>query len=307
MRAISYTTFGGPHVLGLTEMDAPTPGPGEVLIRVRAAAVNPIDWKIMAGSLVGVLSSGFPIVPGFDVAGVVEQVGLDTPEYRAGDEVIGCVRKDWVQAGTMAEFVVAPVRTVAPRPLGLSWEESAGLPLAGLAALQTLRRVGLGRTDTLLVHGASGGVGGIAVQLALAEGARVIAAASPERHPDLAAIGAEPVAYGPGLAERVLELAPEGCTVIADYVGDVLEPSLRVMAPGGRLLSIADTDVAGRGGEYMWVRPDADDLAQLARLAEQGTVRVRIADTFGLERAADAYRASIDGHAYGKLIVCIGE
>jgi len=303
MQAITYSRFGGPDVLNITEVDTPLVGPAEVLIRVRAAAVNPVDWKIMAGHLDGLLPTRFPVVPGWDVAGVVEEVGLDTPEYRVGDEVIGYVRKDWVQGGTMAEFVTAPVRTIAPRPLGLSWEESAGLPLAGLTALQTLRRVHVGRTDTVLVHGAAGGVGAVAVQLALAAGARVIATASSQRHADLAAIGAEPVAYGEGLAERVLELAPEGCTVVADYVGAVLEPSLHVLVDGGRLLSIADPAALRHDGEYMWVRPDAGDLVELARLAELGTVRVRVAETFPLDRAADAYRASIEGHPYGKLVV----
>jgi len=148
----------------------------------------------------------FPLIPGWDVAGVVEAVGADATEFAVGDEVVGYVRKDHLQHGTFAELVAAPVRTLARKPASLSWTEAAGLPLAGLTALQALRRVGVTAGDTVLVHGAAGGVGSLGVQVAVALGARAIGTASERNHEFLTSLGAEPAAYGDGLADRVRAL-----------------------------------------------------------------------------------------------------
>ena len=172
MRAITYDRYGGSDVLQLTDQPEPKVGPDSVLVRVRAAGVNPVDWKLRAGYLDGLLDVQFPVVPGWDVAGVVERVGLDVPELAVGDEVYGYARKDWVHGGTFAELVAAPVRTLARKPASLTFEEAAAVPLAGLTAYQSIERVGVAAGATVLVHAAAGGVGQFAVQILRARGAR---------------------------------------------------------------------------------------------------------------------------------------
>lgn len=306
MKAITYSSYGDPDVLTLSELPDPKVGPGEVRIAVRAASVNPVDWKIMGGHLDQLMTVTFPAIPGWDVAGVVEEVGLDVPEFQVGDEVMAYGRRDWVQAGSFAEKMTLPVRTLARKPAGLDFEQAASLPLAGLTAYQTLTRLGVSEGSTVLVHGANGGVGSFAVQIAAGLGARVIGTASERNHDRVRELGAEPVAYGEGLPERVRALAPEGVDVVVDYVGDVLEQTLAVLAEGGRHGSVADPAVTGEGGEYFWVRPDAADLEHLASLVDAGTLRVDVARRFPLEQAADAFRASIEGHTAGKIALSIG-
>lgn len=306
MKAITYAQYGEPDVLSVSELPDPKVGPAEVRIAVRAASVNPVDWKIMQGHLDPALTVDFPVVPGWDVAGVVEAVGFDVTEVAVGDEIMAYARKDWVQQGSFAEQMTVPVRTLARKPASLSWEQAASLPLAGLTAYQTLTRLGVDEDSIVLIHAASGGVGSFAVQIARSLGARVIGTASERNHDRLRELGAEPVTYGEGLADRVRALAPEGVSVVVDYVGGVLGDTLAVLAEGGRHGSIADPSVAGKGGAYMWVRPDAEDLAQLARMADEGRLRIDVARTFPLEEAADAFRASMSGDAGGKIALTVG-
>ncbi|MFG1749889.1 NADP-dependent oxidoreductase [Streptosporangium sandarakinum] len=303
MRAMAYDAYGGTEVLAPARLPRPKVGPGEVLVRVRCAAVNPVDWKLMSGGLDALMDTVFPVVPGWDVAGVVEQVGIDTPEFAVGDEVFAYARKDYVHGGTFAELVTVPVRALARKPASLTWEEAAGLPLAGLTAYQLLTRLGTGGGDTVLIHNAAGGVGSLGVQIAVALGARVIGTASPANHDRLRALGAEPVAYGEGLAERVRSLAPEGVDVVADFVGGVLDDTLAVLAEGGRHASIADDSVVAAGGQWMWVRPSGPDLATLGELADAGRLTVPVARTFALEELGEAFELSRSGHVHGKLVV----
>lgn len=303
MRAMTYDTYGGTEVLSETRQPVPKVGPGEVLVRVRCASVNPVDWKIMAGGLDALMDVVHPVVPGWDVAGTVERVGIDTPEFAVGDEVIAYARKDYVHGGTFAEYVTVPVRALAPKPLSLSWEQAAGLPLAGLTAYQLLTRLGTGEGDTVLVHGAAGGVGSLGVQIARALGARVIGTASPRNHDRLRSLGCEPVAYGDGLTERVRALAPEGVSVVADFVGGVLDVTLAVLAEGGRHASIADHTVLGAGGQWMWVRPAGVDLMALGALADAGQLTVTVAETFPLADLAAAFARSQSGHTAGKIVI----
>ncbi|TFC15244.1 NADP-dependent oxidoreductase [Cryobacterium algoritolerans] len=303
MKAITYAQYGSPDVLELTEQPMPKVGPGMVLVRVKAAAVNPVDWKVMAGYLDPMMDIQFPAIPGWDVAGVVESVGLDSPEFTVGEEVLAYGRKDFVQGGTFAEFVALPERVLARKPTSLGWEQAAGLPLAGLTAYQVLTRLGVGAADTVLIHGGAGGVGLLAIQIAVARGARVIATASETNHAFLRSVGAEPVSYGAGLTGRVLAAAPGGVDVVADFVGGVLETTLAVLAPGGRHASIADGTVEQNGGTWMWVSPVAADLRALADLVDAGTLTVEVARSFPLEEAADAFRLSMEGHTRGKIVV----
>ncbi|MFF5126440.1 NADP-dependent oxidoreductase [Streptomyces syringium] len=306
MKAISYRAYGGPEVLEFGELPEPKVGPDSVLIKVRAAAVNPVDWKAQAGYLDGMLQAVFPVVPGWDVSGVVVGLGADTPEFAIGDEVMGYVREDLLSRGTFAEYVAAPVRTLARKPANLTFEQAAGIPLAGLTAYQALRAAGTGEGDTVLVHAAAGGVGTMAVQLAKHLGARVIGTAGERNHDYLRALGAEPVTYGDGLAGRVRALAPEGVDVVLDLVGGgTIHTSPEVTAPGARLISIADPEVAALGGRLLWVRPDAADLTALSHLAEQGVLTVEVAEVFPLEKTADAQRLSAEGHTRGKIVVTV--
>jgi NADPH:quinone reductase-like Zn-dependent oxidoreductase len=307
MKAISYSRYGGPEVLGLGEVDDPRVGPDSVLVRVRAAAVNPVDWKCREGYLDPILQPVFPVIPGWDVSGVVVRPGPAVPEFAAGDEVIGYVREDVLSRGTFAEYVAAPARTLARKPRALSFEEAAGLPLAGLTAYQVLHRVlEVKRGETVLVHAAAGGVGSIAVQLAAHLGARVIGTASERNHDFVRGLGGEPVSHGEGLAERVRGLAPEGVDAVFDSVGgDALKASANLLAPEGRLASITDPEVVGYGGRYWFVRPDPQDLQHLSDLADQGTVTIHVSETFPLDRAADAHRLSQEGRTRGKIVVTV--
>lgn len=303
MQAITFAEFGDPDILTLTNVADPKVGPGEVLIRVRSASVNPVDWKIVKGYLDPLMNVQLPAIPGWDVAGMVEAVGPDTPEWAPGDEVIAYARKDWVHGGTFAELVTAPVRTVARKPASLDWNQAAALPLAGLTAYQLLHRLGTTSGDTVLIHAAAGGVGLFAVQIARSLGARVIGTASEGNHELLRGLGAEPLTYADGLADRVRELAPDGVDVVADFVGGVLDTTLAVLKDGGRHGSIADASVADAGGLSMWVRPNAEDLSALGDLVDQGQLSVWVAATFPLAQAAQAFELSQTGHVSGKIAI----
>ncbi|MFF9032337.1 NADP-dependent oxidoreductase [Streptomyces iakyrus] len=307
MKAISYSRYGGPEALAFGEVRDPKVGPDAVLVKVRAAAVNPVDWKAREGYLDGILAPVFPVVPGWDVSGVVVRPGVAVSEFSAGDEVIGYVREDFLSRGTFAEYVAAPLRTLARKPRNLSFEEAAGLPLVGLTAYQVLINVlQVKRGETVLVHAAAGGVGSIAVQLGVHLGARVIGTASESNHDFVRGLGGEPVVYGEGLGERVRGLAPEGVDAVFDTVGgDALKVSANLLAPEGRMVSIADNDVVDYGGRYYFVRPDPQDLQRLADLAEQGVVSVHVDATFPLERAADAHRLNQEGRTRGKIVVTV--
>lgn len=304
MRAVTYDSFAPDNSrLRVGEVPDPKVGPGEVLIEVRAAGVNPVDWQLMSGGLDDIMDAFFPVIPGWDVAGVVRGLGPDTPEFAPGDEVVSYARKDVVRAGTFAEYVAVSARDVARKPASLDWNRAGGLPLVGMTAQRCLDRLEVGPDDVLLVHAASGGVGGLAVQLARERGARVIGTASEAKHDYLRELGAEPVAYGEGLAERVGELAPGGVSAVADFVGGQLDVTLSVLRPGGRHVSIAEGEVEKHGGHYIWVRPDGAELSRLAALADRGVLTVEVAETFPLDRVGDAFDLSRSGHTRGKLVI----
>ena len=310
MRAIAIDRYGGPEVLQLRDLAPPPLGPDVVHVRTRAVGVNPVDYKIREGGLDARYPCHFPLVPGWDVAGVVEAAGPDVTELAPGDEVVGYMRRDHIQWGTYAEVVAAPIRTLAPKPPGVGWREAAALPLTGLTASQALTRGlgGVGEDDVVLVHAAGGGVGGFAVQLARLAGARVIGTGSGTTQDHLRALGAEPVVYGPGLVEAVRALAADGVTAIVDLVGgETLGLTPRLLAPGGRVVSVRDPEqVHQLGGRYVFVRPHALELRELLRLVDAGHLRVHIQESFALEQAADAHRVIEGGHVHGKLVLDLG-
>jgi NADPH:quinone reductase-like Zn-dependent oxidoreductase len=307
MRAAVIREFGEPSVVEIAEVDDPLVGPDTVLVSVRAAGVNPVDWKVVAGGLQSRIPHHLPLVPGWDVAGVVEAVGPAVTEVAAGDRVLAYARKDHVQDGTFAEKVAVPIRAVTRIPDGIGFAPAGALPLAGLTAEQLLEATETTKADTVLVHNAAGGVGTFAVQLAGLRGARVIGTASPGRFDYVRSLGAEPVEYGDGLIARVRDLAPDGVDVVLDLIGgEALAATPELLAPEGRVASIIDPGtVADLGGRYVFVRPDAEMLARLAGYVAEGQVRVEVAETYPLDRAAEALERNKQGHTRGKIVVTV--
>ncbi|WP_210439305.1 NADP-dependent oxidoreductase [Nocardioides xinjiangensis] len=310
MRAASYDTYGGPEVLTIGERPDPPVGPDTVLVRARATSVNPVDWKIREGHLRGAYPHHLPIIPGWDVAGVVEAVGPSVRTgLRVGDEVWGYVRRDDVAHGTAAELVPAPERTVAHKPGSLSFEEAASVPLAGLTAYQALTEaLDVGTGDRVLVHAASGGVGQLAVQIAVALGAEVVGTASPAHHELVRGLGASAVLdhrAGPVSGQLAAHGGP--VDAVLDLVGGAaLADAPRQVRDTARIASVIEPEtVLGLGGRYVFVRPDRPGLDALADLVESGRLRVRVAHTFPLERIADAHRLSQEGSPGGKIAVTI--
>jgi NADPH:quinone reductase-like Zn-dependent oxidoreductase len=305
MKAVVYRRYGGPDVLELTELPEPKTHVDSVLIRVRAAGLNRADAAIQAGALDSAVETYFPVVPGWDVAGVVERPGA--PEFAPGDEVIAYVRGDVQRAhGGFAELVSADVRGVVRKPSALSFIEAAGLPLAGLTAYQgVVHALAVRQGESLLVHGAAGGVGSVAVQIALAGGARVIGVGSADDHAYLRALGAQAVAYGEGLTDRVRSLVPEGVDAVLDTIGGgALAASAGAVRSGGRLASIAEPGVPG--AVDVFARMDRADLTAVTALAEAGLLTVRVGAVFPLEKAAEAQRAFATGNTAGKVVLEIG-
>ena len=306
MRAAFYETYGGTDVLRVGELPDPVTGPDDVLVRVAAAGVNPVDWKIRQGYLEGAFPAHFPIVPGWDVAGTVEAVGPAVTAFAVGDRVLGYVRKDHVQHGTSAELVRAGVRHLAPLPEGVSFADAGAVPLAGLTALQALDAVGAGSGDTVLVHAAAGGVGAFAVQLAVDRGARVLGTASEGNFDFLRSLGAEPLTYGDGLVDRVRGLV-DRVDAAVDFAGaEAVAASFDLVRDAARVSSVVDAaGVLSGGGRYVFVRPDSAQLADLAQRVATGTLRVELSGTYPLEEIAAAHQRSETGHGRGKVVVTV--
>ncbi|MGY1602411.1 NADP-dependent oxidoreductase [Geodermatophilus sp. SYSU D00815] len=306
MRGVAYDRFGGPEVLRLRD-DLPEPpvGPDTVLVRAKAAGVNPVDISIREGHLSGFFPHRFPIVPGWDLAGVVEAVGPAVHDLAPGDEVFGYLRRDDVQWGTAAELVPAPQRCVARKPQSLSFAEAGALPLAGLTAYQALTEaLDVGEGDRVLVHRAAGGVGFFAVQIAVALGAHVIGTASPRNRGFLEDAGAaEVLDYSAGPISG--QLAEPVDAVLDLAGGEALSDAPRQVRDVSRIASVVDPAVNGTGGRYVFVRPERHDLEELARMADAGQLRVSIAKAFPLEQVREAQELVAGGHVRGKVVVTL--
>ncbi|MGY1826304.1 NADP-dependent oxidoreductase [Blastococcus sp. SYSU DS0541] len=306
MRGIAYDRFGGIDVLELRD-DLPEPpvGPDTVLVRTRAAGVNPVDIGIREGNLAGFFPHHFPIVPGWDLAGVVEAVGPAVVDFAPGDEVFGYLRRDDVQWGTAAELVPAPQRCVAHKPESLSFTEAGGVPLAGLTAYQALTEaLSVGEGDRVLVHRAAGGVGFFAVQIAVALGAHVIGTASARNHGFLTEAGcAEVLDYSAGPISGQLS---EPVDAVLDLNGgDTLSDAPKQVRDVSRIASVVDPSVNGMGGRYVFVRPERHELEELARMADAGQLRVAVAKAFPLAQTAQAHELVAGGHVRGKVVVTL--
>jgi NADPH:quinone reductase-like Zn-dependent oxidoreductase len=307
MRTAVYDEYGEAEVLSVRDHEDPPVGPDTVLVSTRASSVNPVDWKIRKGFLRGAYPHHPPIIPGWDVAGVVEAVGPAVlTGLEVGDEVYGYVRRDDVCWGTAAELVPAPQRTLTRKPSSLSFEEAAAVPLAGLTAYQCLvEALDVGAGDRVLVHAAAGGVGRFAVQIAHALRASVVGTASRRNHDALRSLGVEEVVdYNEGPVSRQLSTPVDA---VLDLVGgDALADAPDQVRDATRIASVIDPQtVLGLGGRYVFVRPERDHLDALSRWFDDGKLEVAVAATYPLDRIADAHRESEAGHTSGKIVVTL--
>ena len=308
--AVVAAAYGGPEVLTVIDEPAAEPGPGQARIEIRAAGVNPVDYKMYSGAF-SRDPAALPIRLGYEASGVVTAAGLDAAgpagPVRAGDEVIA-----FRVSGAYASELTADAAALVPKPPALGWAAAAGLMLTGATAWHCLDATGVTGGDTVLLHGAAGGVGIMAIQLAVARGATVIATGSAASQEFLRALGAIPVTYGPGLAGRIRDLVPGGVTAAADLAGtdEAVDVSLELVPDRARIATIAAPARAGREGfKALGGGPGADPGTQirmaarteLARMAGEGSLRVVVAGTYPLARAADAHRAIMAGHAHGKI------
>lgn len=313
MRAIAEEKVGGPIVL----MDLPTPGigAGEVLIRVRAAGVNPFDWKVADGALEDELEYRFPLILGFDAAGVVERVGADVTELAEGDEVYGYLFKPPIGGGAYAEYVSAPAAIVAKKPESVDFTEAAALPVPALTAMALVEAVDLREGEKVLIVGATGGVGSYAVQLAARRGARVIATARQANEAFVRELGAmETIDHTRrDLLNAVRMTHPGGIEAIIDVVSDpeVLSRLAGLVKAGGRVAS----SVYAADGESLAQRrikatnvglhPDSRRLEELSRMVDAGELVVRLERIFPLEQAPEALEESRTGHVRGKFVLLV--
>ncbi len=300
------TAFGGPEVLSVTDQPTPAPGPGEARIAVRAAGVNPADYKRYSGAM-GADPAQLPLRLGFEAAGVVTETGPGAAgPLAAGDEVIA-----FRAPGAYAAELTVPASALVLKPAALNWAQASGLMLTGATAWHALAAAAVQAGDTVLIHGGAGGVGVMGVQLAASRGATVIATGSARRHDFLRELGAVPVTYGDGLSGRVQAAAPGGVDAALDFVGtdEAIDVSLALVPDAARIVSIA---AFGRGRDGITLiggGPGADPgtelrnaaRPQLARLAEEGTLRVFVSQTFPLAEAAAAHRAIMTGRTLGKI------
>jgi NADPH:quinone reductase-like Zn-dependent oxidoreductase len=306
MKTTTQDTFGGPDVIQIIETDVPEPGPGQVLVRVRAAGLNPTDWGHRAHK---VFLPDPPFTLGWDVSGVVEKTGWGVALFKPGDEVFGMLPYPHGH-GSHAEYVTGPARAFAGKPANLDHIQAGALPLAALTAWQALTEIAdVQPGQRVLIHAAAGGVGHLAVQIAKQRGGYVIGTASAANHALVTDLGADEV-----IDYRMTEFeqAARDVDVVLNTIGgDYASRSLRVLRPGGLLLSIVgiQPEVAaaaqGRGlrSENMLVDADHVGMTEIARLAEAGTLRSVIAGTFPLDDIAKAHTVGESGHVAGKLVL----
>jgi len=314
MRALQFTEYGPPGVLHVVEVEAPHAGPRQIRIAVRASGLSTGETLIRSGALRNVVPLTFPYRTGFDAAGVVDEVGAGATGVSIGDEVFGMIHS--ATRGANADFAV--LAAWAPKPASWSWEEAGGAAGSVESATRVLDRLAVRAGHTVLVQGAAGAVGSVAVQLAVARGATVIGTASEHNHDFLRSLGATPTTYGPGLVERVRALAPAGVDAVFDCAGGSLPDLIAIAGDTKRVVTIADLRAAAHGVHLSHGAP-ADDtgaavgshadrlavhgLAIAVRLADDGRLRIPIAAAFPLEEAAAAHELSDTRHARGRIVL----
>lgn len=308
MKAAVFEEFGG--AVKSKSIDIPAPLEGEVLIRIKAAGVNPVDNAVKEGYLKDHIPTIFPVIPGWDFAGTITERGFSARRFDVGDEVYGYARRPMVYQGTFAEYIAIPESYIAKKPKNLSWEEAGGVPLVGLTAYQSLFDAGnLQENQTVLILGASGGVGSMAIQLVKERGATAIGVASGRNHDFMKGLGADnTIDYKDNnVGEAVKELVPDGVDLIFDCAsGETLEQSLQALKSSGKLVSILHH---GEGlaeaidFSYVFVEPNSRQLDQLCTYADAGKLKVHVSKTYSLDEAAEALEQVQTLHTTGKIII----
>jgi NADPH:quinone reductase-like Zn-dependent oxidoreductase len=303
-QAVRYDEFGGVDVLRVEEVDRPVPSEGEVLVRVKAAGINISEAAIRTGAVANIFPSTFPSGQGSDLAGVVDELGPGVTRFTPGDEVIGFSDR----RSSQAELVVVDVDHLTPKPRNVPWEVAGGLYVVGVTATGAVRSVDLQQGDTVVVAGAAGGVGSVAVQLARRRGARVIGVAGEHNHEWLISHDIIPIAYGAGLADRIRAVATEGVDAFLDFHGDgYVELALELGVKPGRIDTTADYAAAAKYGVKTAggaeAGPGAPILAELADLISEGQLELPIARIYPLENVREAYADLERRHTHGKIVL----
>ena len=310
MKAAFFESFGEADVIKVGELPIPELKEGEVLVKIKAAGVNPVDAAVRKGMLKDFLPTSFPAIPGWDVAGIVEDRGFAARRFTVGDEVYAYARRPLVQWGTYAEYLVIPEAYLAHRPKNISWEQTAGVPLVGLTSYQSLYVAGgLREGQTVLILGASGGIGTLSIQLAKSKGATVVGVASAKNHAYMREIGADFTVdyHNQHVGEEVKKIFPDGVDLIFDAAsGKTLEQSLVALKKDGTVVSILnrgnDIDKSIRF-HYVFVEPNSMQLDDLRKLAEDGKIDVHISKAYALDNAAEAMRQIETHHTSGKIVI----
>lgn len=312
MKAAYYDTFGELDNIQTGDIDKPEPGEGEVLVKIKAAGVNPVDAAVARGMLKDAIPTEFPVIPGWDVAGVVEENGFAARRFKEGDEVYAYARRPKVQHGTFAEYISLPESYLARRPKKISMDEAGGIPLVGLTAYQAMFDAGnLENGQTVLILGASGGVGTLAIQLAKSVGARVIGVASEKNHEYMKKLGADhTIDYSDShVGEKVEKLASNGVDLIFHCSrGDSLSQCMEtgVLVEDGKVVSITKSkpeDNWSVSFQYVFVEPNSSQLAHLAELADEGKLKIPSTKTYSLDETKQALKDVETLHSRGKLII----
>ncbi len=302
-RAVRFDEYGDVDVLKVVEVQDPVPGPGQLLVGVKAAGINPGEGKIREGMLHERWPATFPSGQGSDLAGVVEAVGDGVEDFQAGDDVIGFTD----DRASQAELAVIDAQHAARKPGGVPWEVAGALHVAGATAYAAVGAVNLSDGDTVVVSGAAGGVGSLAVQLARRTGATVIGLASEPNHEWLRGHGVIPVTYGDGVADRIREAAPDGVDAFLDLVGGgYVELALELGVAPDRIDTIADFAAPAKYGvkaEGNAAGASAETLARLAALIDEGALEVPIAATYPLDQVREAYAELERNHTRGKIVL----
>ncbi len=301
-KAVRFQEYGGVEVLNVAEVPMPEPGPGQVLVRVKAAGINPGEAKIREGLLHSRWPATFPSGQGSDLAGVVARAGQGVTGFAAGDEVIGYTDN----RASQAEYALAGAANLTARPPGVPWEVAGSLFVVGATAWAAVRAVTLTSGDTVVVAGAAGGVGSVTVQLARRTGATVIGLASPANHEWLAGHGVIPVSYGDGVADRIRQAAAKVDAFIDTFGADYVRLALDLGVEPSRVDTIVRFDAVERYGakaEGNAVGASAAVLAELAGLIDAGELEIPVAATFPLDQVRDAFRLLAGGHVHGKIVL----
>lgn len=312
MKAAKYEEFGGPEKVKVGEMKIPELKEGEVLVRIKAAGVNPVDGVVLNGTYKDMMPHNLPAIPGWDMAGVIEERGHAARRFEVGDEVYAYTRRPEVKWGTFAEYIVIPESYLARKPGRISFEEAAAIPLAGLTAYQALYQSGrLKDAQSVLILGASGGVGTYAIQLAKARNAKVIGVASEENHEYMMSLGADHTIdyHDRDVGEATKEIFSEGVDLIFDCTsGKTMKESLKALKRGGKMVSILtqkgdiEEDI---NFEFVFVEPNSAQLGHISELVENDRLKVNISKRYELNKVSEALKQIKTLHTTGKIVLVI--